>query len=123
MRRLDAAGRLAAVEARILRGPGCWNWTGARDGSGYPLVSWRAGGRVTMHASRFIWESANGPIPAGLNVLHSCDNPACVRLDHLRLGTQADNCRESAIKGRHRGTLGHRWSYVLVEGKRKKRGG
>lgn len=53
-----------------------------------------------MRAHRVAYELTYGPIPAGLNVLHSCDNPPCVRPDHLRVGTQRDNAQD-AIK-RHR---------------------
>lgn len=44
---------------------------------------------------------ANGPIPNGLWVLHKCDNPACVRVDHLFLGTPTDNVRDCVAKQRH----------------------
>jgi hypothetical protein len=43
---------------------------------------------------------ANGPIPDGLFVLHRCDNPPCVRPDHLRLGTAKDNTQDMLRKGR-----------------------
>jgi len=53
-------------------------------------------------AHRVAWQQAYGPIPAGLEVLHFCDNPACINLDHLCLGTHAANMADMARKGRHR---------------------
>lgn len=41
-----------------------------------------------------------GPIPAGQRALHQCDNPPCIRPDHLFLGTQADNVRDMVAKSR-----------------------
>jgi hypothetical protein len=43
---------------------------------------------------------ANGEIPPGMWVLHHCDNPPCVRPDHLFLGTQSDNMQDMIRKGR-----------------------
>jgi len=57
-------------------------------------------------AHRLVWQDAHGPIPEGLCVLHKCDNPPCVRLDHLFLGTRADNTLDCMLKGRN--TLGRR---------------
>jgi len=47
------------------------------------------------------WELAHGAIPDGLNVLHRCDVRDCLRVDHLFLGTHADNVRDCVSKGRH----------------------
>jgi hypothetical protein len=76
----------------------CWEWQGARDERGYGRL--RVNDRQTR-AHRAMWEQAVGPIPAGMCVLHHCDNPSCVRLEHLYLGTDADNKRD--VRERHRG--------------------
>lgn len=47
-----------------------------------------------MLASRWVWERTNGPIPMGKLVCHHCDNPSCINLKHLYVGTHADNMRD-----------------------------
>jgi hypothetical protein len=54
----------------------------------------------SMLSHRVSWVEANGPIPDGLCVLHRCDNRACVRPEHLFLGTHLDNIRDMMAKGR-----------------------
>lgn len=75
---------------------GCWEWTGAKHPTGY--------GNTSLHPShkahRWSYEDAYGPIQYGLSVLHHCDNPACVRPEHLFLGTQRDNIEDMIQKGR-----------------------
>lgn len=56
----------------------------------------------TYLAHRLAWEATNGPIPAGLNVLHKCDNPPCCNPNHLFLGAQQDNVDDCIAKGRWR---------------------
>ncbi len=46
------------------------------------------------------YKNNKGPIPSGMYVLHSCDNPRCVNPDHLWLGTQKDNIADMIAKGR-----------------------
>lgn len=85
---------------------GCWLWTGNRDKDGYGFFQWQlrnADGVKKIHsrkAHRYSWTLHCGEIPAGLSVLHHCDNPPCVRPDHLFTGTKLDNNHDRSVKGR-----------------------
>lgn len=68
----------------------CWNWTGAVNGSGYG-----------PHRKAY-QEQVHGPMHPKLYVLHRCDNPRCIRLEHLFQGTQSDNMMDCSAKGRLR---------------------
>ena len=78
----------------------CWNWDGAKSRGRGEL--WDKEKKKPVLAHRFYYEKLVGPIPDGFNVCHTCDNPRCVRPDHLFLGTQADNLRDMTEKGRRR---------------------
>jgi hypothetical protein len=80
-------------------GTKCWVWMGGTYPEGYGEI--KIDGYVRL-AHRVSWEIANGEVPDGLCVLHKCDNPACVRPDHLFLGTKKDNVDDMVNKGRHR---------------------
>jgi hypothetical protein len=88
------------VAAYINRAEGCWEWTSARNPQGYGVLRVGEGNKL---AHRLTYEQAYGPIPLGMYVLHRCDNPGCVRPDHLFLGTLADNNADMRAKGRARG--------------------
>jgi hypothetical protein len=81
----------------VKKSDGCWLWTAHGSGRGY--------GRFRIHAkyhvaSRVSWQLHYGAIPDGLLVCHHCDNPTCVRPDHLFLGTNKDNIADCLAKGR-----------------------
>lgn len=80
---------------------GCWLWEAGllhpELGYGGFYLSGRMG-----PAHRASWTLYRGEIPDDLFVLHRCDNPYCVNPDHLFLGTQADNMKDCAAKGRLR---------------------
>jgi len=93
--------RRFALSYRIDRDSGCWVWIGwrvaGRQGPSYGSMRFHG---CETRAHRVSWMLNRGPIPAGLWVLHRCDNPPCVNPDHLFLGTNSDNQRDSVAKGR-----------------------
>lgn len=98
----QSEARVIPIEDRIWKfvqkTDGCWEWNGRRNDRGYGLFA--VTHAAARRAHRVIWELVNGPIPSGMVVCHRCDNPPCVRPDHLFLGTQADNMRDMQAKGR-----------------------
>ena len=76
---------------------GCLLWQGSRSRDGYGMLYFN--GRPTR-VHRVAWILSRGPIPAGLLVCHHCDTPCCVNVDHLYLGTDLDNARDTSTRGR-----------------------
>lgn len=85
--------------SKVRKGPHCWEWTAARDGHGYGQIWFN--GRLDK-APRVAWQLTIGPIPPRTMVRHFiCDNPPCVRPEHLRLGDQVANMKDAASRGRN----------------------
>jgi hypothetical protein len=78
----------------------CWPWTASRFAFGYGRFSDRRRRGNVERSHRIAWELERGPIPTGLQVLHSCDNAPCCNPAHLWLGTNLDNMSDKALKGR-----------------------
>lgn len=82
----------------------CNEWQEYRNSKGYGQTSVkdasRKSGWRTVYVHRLTWERANGQIPPGMCVCHRCDNPACYEMEHLFLGTVADNNADKIAKGR-----------------------
>jgi hypothetical protein len=93
-----AQALLVRLRQRVSRQGTCLIYTGYLR-NGYGCIQ-HLGRNYYVH--RLSWVLRHGEIPEGLNVLHRCDVPACLRRSHLFLGTQADNVADMHTKGRDR---------------------
>ena len=83
--------------SKVKKTDGCWEWTGAKFRDGYGNF-WTGDNMISAH--RFSYQLVKGSIPDGMFICHHCDNPGCVRVDHLFMGTPSDNIQDALIKGR-----------------------
>lgn len=89
---------LARQEAIAALDPdACIVYPGAKNNRGYGR-RWHKGKLKLAH--RAAWEDANGPIPPGHVIRHTCDNPPCIRVSHLIDGTQSQNLTDAVQRGR-----------------------
>lgn len=85
---------LARFWSKVDKAGDCWEWTAAKRSSGYGAF-WLG---EMQSAHRVAYRLTHGELPPV--VRHTCDNPACVRPDHLRGGTVQDNADDMVSKGR-----------------------
>ncbi len=94
----EEIARFMTKVSQPAHGHACWFWTASKNKKGYGRLFLRG---KCVQAHRVSWEFHNGSqFPAGLFALHSCDNPSCVNPEHIRPGTNTENIREAAAKGR-----------------------
>ena len=81
----------------------CWNWNACKT-YGYGHFNGDKNGKLVneRRAHRISYTLSNGPIPTGLMVLHSCDNPSCVNPNHLSVGTHQENMDQMMERKRWR---------------------
>lgn len=101
MKKIQEVAAISDVEyifSRTVEVDGCWNWTGAKNARGYGRI--RTGGfRKTEYVHRVVAFAFLGK-KDGMCACHHCDNPSCVRPDHLFIGTAKENHGDMIAKGR-----------------------
>ncbi len=85
------------MNIRVCEETGCHLWEGSISPNGYGIVNFYG---KTQSAHRHAWEEANGEIPEGLNILHSCDVKNCINPEHMSLGSQQQNMDDKVARGR-----------------------
>ena len=94
---MNSEGKQLIMDRTTVSEGGCWEWSLNIMQNGY--ASFQMNGEV-WYAHRFSYTAFVGDIPDGVFVCHKCDNPKCANPEHLFLGTQLDNMRDAAAKGR-----------------------
>lgn len=92
----------------------CHEWTGHTGKQGYGQINLGAQHNCKIETThRVAWFLETGKWPSE-NVLHSCDNPSCVRFDHLFVGTDMDNTADMISKGRKVQLRGSQCTYAKL---------
>lgn len=93
---MDTLHRFLAKTSSV-KTMGCWEWIGGKYSNGYGGFRFNS---KFQRAHRVAYQLFIGPISDGLCVLHHCDNPGCVRPDHLYMGTHQDNMNDKKERGK-----------------------
>lgn len=83
----------------------CWEWVGHKNKQGYGSLTVY---NETYRATHISYINFKGPIPEGMIICHSCDNPSCVNPEHLWAGTYKDNSQDRDVKKRNQDTRGEK---------------
>ena len=88
---------------KVQKSEDCWLWIAGVNSKGYGVVALprvRGQKHKRLLAPRASWLLHFGDIPEGSEICHKCDNPRCVRPDHLFMGSHQDNLKDASRKGR-----------------------
>jgi hypothetical protein len=115
--------RVAAFWAKVDKSAGpdaCWPWQGAITTHGYGCFL--SDSRRVLGAHKVAYLYAKGDVPAGLEIMHACDNPPCCNPAHLSLGTRDENQQDKSRKGRCQKTNKWKLTYAKAQEIRAARG-
>ena len=98
---ISKSGLLQRVFARCRRNEsGCLEWQGTKpDGYGRIAVGRKGVDRRMALTHKVVYEACFGPVPSGLEILHSCDNACCCEPTHLSAGTRSENIKQAYARG------------------------
>lgn len=92
------------IKNSVSRDDGCREWVSARNNCGYGMISFTPvfrGSCSVIPAHRAYYMAYHNVIlTRSQYVCHTCDNPGCIEITHLFVGTPSDNAQDCTRKGR-----------------------